>query len=79
MDMVFIREYYMHTWPHSAYAHASRAQRKNLQKDDVYKAVGNTDIFDFLEMVLKVCESANLYYMKCLLDRTVVIGDVWIS
>ena len=37
----------------SAYAHAARAQRKNLQRDDVYKAVANTDIFDFLEMVLK--------------------------
>ena len=46
-----------------------------MQKDDVYKAVANTEIFDFLEMVLKVCELAILYKI----DRRVVMGDVCIS
>ena len=36
-----------------AYAHAASGQRRNLQKDDVYRAVANTDIFDFLERVLQ--------------------------
>ena len=35
-----------------AYCNSENTDRRNLQKEDIYAAVKNTDIFDFLDDVL---------------------------